>query len=255
MEIRFLGPFEVWSDDGRPAPLRCRERQFLSVLLLMHGRCCPQELLARALWPGGGLLDPGRALRMSRSRARAALAVAGIPDFVDTADGGYRACPPPGSLDLDRFGTLEAAGREASAAGDPETAARHWRAALACWRDPGLTDFPAGVAVEARKLAARRRDARSELADAELRLGMSDMIMPDLEARVVAEPACCRAWEQLITALSQSGRPAEAIMACDRARAALAGARSRPSARMEEMLGILLAGGEVPVPPPGAAAG
>jgi DNA-binding SARP family transcriptional activator len=53
---------------------------------------------------------------------------------------GYVLAVGPDQLDLHRFERMAEDGRKALATGDPELAARMFRAALALWRGPALAD-------------------------------------------------------------------------------------------------------------------
>lgn len=264
-EFRILGPLEVTLDGGGPARLRGRERELLSVLLLFGGRPCGLDQLARALWPVNLPQHPAKALRVLVSRVRSALREPEDAGVITTLPGAYRADPPRRALDLDRYLDLEAAARRSAAAGDLRQAASLFRQALACWREPPLADLPddPGIAAEAGRLLERRRRATLDLADVHLALGMHEALLPELHARVVADPASDRAWEQLVTALSQAGRAGEALAACARARDALGAAGDRGAVRrLQQILDALLAGRQPALPvragrhaPAGRAAG
>lgn len=177
--------------------------------------------------------------------------------MIVTLPGAYRADPPRGSLDVDRFLELEAGARSAAAGGDLRRAAQLLGRALACWREPplaGLPDGP-GIAAEAARLLGRRRQAVLDLADVQLALGMHEALLPELHARVVADPASQRGWEQLVTALAQAGRTGEALAACASARSAL-GAAGDPGGvrRLQQALDSLLAGRPAPPGPVGGRA-
>jgi DNA-binding SARP family transcriptional activator len=233
VELRVLGPFAVTLDDGRRPRLARRERQLAVVLLLRAGQPCGREMLARALWPDTPPARPATALSVCVSRARRALRT---PGLIATVPGAYQAHPPPGSLDLDRYLRL----RRAAARAVPREAGRLLREALECWGDPPLADVPDApeIAADAARLLDMRSQDELTLTDIRLRLGLHEQVLPELQARVVADPSCERAWEHLVLALSRAGRRPEALAAWGRAREAL----TAPGEGLQAMLEALLAG-------------
>ena len=98
------------------------------------------------------------------------------------------------------------------------------RDALAMWRGPPLADFafePFAQA-DARRLEELRLAALEDLGDAELEAGRASEIVAKLEATVDEHPLRERLRGQLMLALYQSGRQAEALDVYHAARAALA---------------------------------
>ena len=96
-------------------------------------------------------------------------------------------------------------------------------AALGLWRGPALVEF--AEEEWARPLAAHWEELRRQAEDrwfaAQRAAGFGDDIIPRLEAACAAEPLRESRWEQLILALADAGRPAEALRAYGRIRAAL----------------------------------
>jgi DNA-binding SARP family transcriptional activator len=237
VELRVLGPFAVILDDGsRLSPAR-RERQLAALLLLRAGQPCGREMLVRALWPDRPPARPAAALSVCVSRARRAL---GPPGLITTVPGGYRADPPPGSLDLDLYLRLRRAAARAAARRELDEASRILREALDWWGDPPLADLPDApeVAADAGRLLDMRAQDELTLTDIRLRLGLHEQVLPELQARVIADPSCERAWEHLVLALSRAGRRPEALAAWGRARDAL----TAPGEGLQAMLGALIGG-------------
>ncbi len=240
VDFRILGPLEVISDDGTKAKVPPRERAFLAVLLLFAGVPCSREMLVRVLWGDSAPADPAAALRVCASRARRAL---GPANCVTTLDGGFRADPAPGELDLARFRSLLSEADTAGGRGDMANAASALERALACWAYPPLADLPDSpeVAAERARLLGQRRLAELALTDTLLALGQHERIVADLHAMVVAYPLSERAWAQLMVALHLCGRRSEALAAYAKARSALRPPRGGdPRGELQAVLSMVL---------------
>jgi DNA-binding SARP family transcriptional activator len=190
-------------------------------------------------------------LRTYISRIRAALPQDFPGSFLITLDGAYLANPPHGALDLDRFRKLLADASDALALDDRQEAARLLRRALACWKSPPGSDFlpdlpdTPEVAPQAARLGEERRQAELRLTDLQLELGEYEEILPDLTARVHAQPGSERTWAQLMHALHRSGRQAEALDAYHKAKAILADQYGTiPGADLQSALMAILSPGE-----------
>ena len=137
---------------------------------------------------------------------------------------GYLLRVEPGELDLDRFERLYRRGHEAAIRGAASEAADALRSALALWRGPALANVlyePFGSS-EAERLEERRLLALEDRIDADLELGRSEELIPELEALVCDHPLRERFLGQLMLALYRSGRQAEALAALQAARHRLA---------------------------------
>src|SRR5205823_4003443 len=126
---------------------------------------------------------------------------------------GYVLQLEPDELDLDRFEQLLRRGREELARGDSAEAAATLRSALALWRGPALADvlYEPFAAIEAERLEQRRLIALEDRIDADLALGRSGELVPELEALVAEHPFRERVLGQLVLALYRAGRQAEAL--------------------------------------------
>ncbi|MGH7899566.1 MAG: BTAD domain-containing putative transcriptional regulator [Candidatus Binatia bacterium] len=214
MEYRILGPVEV-IDRGRRVELGGPlERALLARLLLGAGRVLSVERLIEDLWPGE---PPGSALNSVRvriSRLRKTLATGGDEGPIRTQQPGYvLTLGPEDTSDAVRFEELIEAGRTALRNGDPETAGRVLRDALALWRGPALADI--GDAPFARSEAARLEEgglgALEDRIDADLALGREAGLVGELEALCAQHPLRERLWAQRMIALYRSGRQADAL--------------------------------------------
>lgn len=221
MRFNLLGTLEVVEESGQRVRIpRPRARQLLAVLLLMNGRPASAELLIEAVWG-----EDSPSSRLGNLRSHLCLLRRNLPiaERLRRDDSGYLLDVRPGELDLEDFRAWAAQGQHALETGDVRTAERLLRQAMALWRLPELRDVPATLAViaETVKLSSERAKASEQLIEAVLRQGRHRELVPELEARVRANPLDERAWEQLILALYGAGRRVEAIQAYNGARTLL----------------------------------
>jgi DNA-binding SARP family transcriptional activator len=250
MDLRVLGPLQVVRSDGVPVHLARRERGLVAVLLVFAGEPCTRDMLVHAIWGSGQPPgSPARALQTCLCRARSAMGPGSCLHTLD--DGALCAEPEPGDLDLTRFLQLRATGLRQLEHGHLRPAGEAFEQALACWRNPPLPDLPdvPEVAAERTRLLKERELAWLTLADILLALGDHDRLLPDLHARVVADPLCERSWAQLMLALHQSGRSGEALAAYSKARAEIVRALgTEPGAELQQLRDLVLVGHAAIVP-------
>ena len=110
-------------------------------------------------------------------------------------------------VDVFRFERLAAEGR---AARDPRQAAATLREALALWRGPALADVAEAEFAQApiARLDELRLTAIQDRMDADLRLGLTEPVIAELEGLVVAHPMREPLAGLLMRALSAAGRRA-----------------------------------------------
>ncbi|MBX6390253.1 MAG: AfsR/SARP family transcriptional regulator [Frankia sp.] len=233
-----LGPLEVLDLAGTAVFIGQRKkRRLLSMLLLRAGRWVSTEQLATALWED----DPPRSalgnIKTYVSDLRHALppppplpaagrgrddvasphAHTGAPSGpvrIVGRGGEYRIQLWPGELDIELFDTAARAGETELAAGRPGRAATLLEQALLLWRGRPYEDIPADLAVsETTRLEELRWAVWENLVDARLRLGQHDRVLPALRALTLEHPTRERLWAQLLVALDQDGRRAEALNA------------------------------------------
>jgi SARP family transcriptional regulator, regulator of embCAB operon len=210
MDVRLLGPFEVY--DGR-APLRLGPRQqraLLARLLIDANRTVPVDRLIDDLW---GDDVPASAVKMIHIHVSGLRKVLPAGMLV-TRSPGYAVQIEPEAIDLVRFDRLRAHGRAALAHGAVAEAAAHLRDALALWRGPALAEFDAPFAeIEAARQEELRLACLADRIDAELALGEHAALIGELTALVAHHPLRERLRGQLMLALYRSGRHAEALAA------------------------------------------
>jgi predicted ATPase/DNA-binding SARP family transcriptional activator len=205
-----LGPMEARSADGEPLELGgARLRSVLAVLLEDVGKVVPTERLIDEVYGDEPPAGAANALQSHISRLRRRLGVT-----IESLPQGYRLDVNPDDIDAHRFERLARQGHEALAAGDHRTAAALLREALGLWRGPAQTQ----VAV---RLEEARLTALEDRIEAEIGLGESDALVPELRELVQAHPLRERISGLLMRALHTGGRRAEALTAYETTRATL----------------------------------
>ncbi len=174
--------------------------------------------LVDRIWGEQPPADTANALQALVSRLRRVL-----PDgSLDGQAGGYRLAVQPRAVDAVRFEQL----LDQARGGDDAHRAALLREALDLWRgapmqDIGLSDSAAFDAVITR-LEGLRLAAMEDLYEAEIRLGRGTELVAELTELVARHPVRERLVAALMRALAAAGRGAEALVAYQRAREALA---------------------------------
>ncbi|GAA2410166.1 BTAD domain-containing putative transcriptional regulator [Actinomadura vinacea] len=217
-EFRLLGPLEVRREG---VPLRigaAKLRALLACLLVDANHVVPVDTLVGRLW---GEEPPGKARNTLQNYVLRLRRTLGCPDVVRTHARGYSVEVEPDTLDLHRFSALVRQGRAALETDESARAARLLQEALELWRGEPLSDLPPGLLQELLPtLVERRLDALELRIDADLELGRSLEVLPELRTLIGTYPLRERFWAQRIRALYQCGRRGEALE-CYRTVAAL----------------------------------
>jgi DNA-binding SARP family transcriptional activator len=223
VEFLILGPLEV-RRAGTAVPIRAgRHRALLALLLLEANSIVPAERLIDQLWDGHPPNGAANTLQAYVSQLRRLLEP-GRPsgtasDLLLTQARGYLLRAEDDAIDAWRFRRLAQAGRRALSGGDSEGGSSMLRDALSLWRGAALVDFADGWAEpERRHLEELRLSTFEDWIDAELALGQDTSIVSELQAAVRREPLRERLRGQLMMALYQSGRQADALTAYSDAR-------------------------------------
>jgi DNA-binding SARP family transcriptional activator/tetratricopeptide (TPR) repeat protein len=205
MDVRLLGPVEVWTAGGLVDAGPPRQRCLLAALAVDAGRPVMTDVLVDRVWgdapPSGGR----HALHVHIARLRKALPEGGR---LVHRSGGYLLDLEPESTDVHRFRRLVDRAQECA---DPEAAAL-LRTALQLWRGEPLAGL-GGVWVDRVRDAWHRRrlDAVVAWSQVQLRLGNAGAVVTlaqDLSAEYpLAEPLAA----VLISGLARAGRGAEAL--------------------------------------------
>jgi DNA-binding SARP family transcriptional activator/tetratricopeptide (TPR) repeat protein len=199
-----------------------RQRALLASLLLSANVPVSADALAEAVWDGSPPAGAAATLRSHVRRLRQALG----PEVAAR----IRACEPgylifAGEPDLDVLG-FEAGCREAGAArraGRWADASVIAARALGLWRGTPLLDVPSQVLRDryVPRLEQARLQVLEDWAEAGLRLGRQDGLIPELQELTARHPVRERFHAQLMEALARAGRQAEALEAYRRARRGL----------------------------------
>ena len=240
MRIGLLGTLAVHDGAGRPVRVGGHRVRLLLILLALDaGKVVPGYALIEQLWEDDPPANSGNALQSLVSRLRTSLREAGLGDqVIESHPAGYRLAVPPKQVDAVAFESVARQGHEALAAGDPLTARRALREALAAWRGPALADasgtrFATGPAARLEELRTR---AALDLVEAALALGESDSLIGELRAMIAADPVAERPRGLLMRALYAAGRQAEAVAEYTRARELFASELGMdPSPQLEQI--------------------
>ena len=210
MELRILGPFQVFDDSGREVGLPTgRERVLLAALVLRRAEVVSVDALVEALWGDTAPSTAVKAVQGYVSHLRRVLASDGA---LVTQAPGYVLRVPAEAVDAHRFATLAAEARR-TLQDDPASALVTFERALAIWRGPALADFAfANFAQrEIRRLEELRLETVEGRFEAMLQLGRHGAVVAELETRVAEHPLRERLRGQLMLALYRSGRQADAL--------------------------------------------
>ena len=222
MRFGLLGPLVITGPAGQrlsvPGP---RQRVLLAALLLHANRPVPADALAELVWDGRP--PPGYAvtLRSHVRRLRHALGP-GAAQLL-TRDPGYLIQLAEADLDVLQFETLC---RDAGAA----VRAARWRAAsgaaaqaLRLWRTDPLLDVPSQVLRDefVPRLDRLWQQVLEDRIEADLQRGQHTRLVPQLRDLTAQYPLREHLHAQLMQALADSGRQAEALQAYQDARRVL----------------------------------
>lgn len=205
MQIRLLGPLEVYGADGRAVPVTsAKQRVLLAALALQAGRMVAVDDLVDCLWDRN---PPSTARDTVRSHVMRLRKVLPDPAVLVTRAPGYLLAVDPSAVDVNRASAFQA-----PAVPDPRCAAA-LREVLGLWHGPPLADIDSTV-LRARHVRAledlwtRLTEARI---DAELAEGAHTDLVGELRTLVASHPLNERFHAQLMLALDATGQRAEAL--------------------------------------------
>ena len=209
MDFAILGPLEV-RDGGVAVGLGgVRERSLLAVLLLNANELVPTDRLIDELW---GEQPPKTAVKTVQVYVSRLRKVLGANTIVTSAPG-YVLAVDKEQIDARRFERLAAQGSRALSAGDLAAARASLGEALALWRGAPLSDFAYErfAQAEAARLHELRLAALEERVEVDLRCGLAEKLVAELQALAARHPLRERLRGQLMLALYRSGRQGEAL--------------------------------------------
>ena len=226
-----LGPFEVECSGRIVTPSAPKLRRVLALLALNAGAVVRTDRIIEELWndrpPTSALTTLQTYVYQLRKLLVDQQPERGREDDrgpLQTTPGGYILRLLPDDLDVVRFEQLVARGRTLFDAGQLHEASTVLRTAQQVWRGPALGDVNVGPVLEAEtlRLDELRSSAAERRIDADLALGFHLELVGELTGLVAAQPTHEGLQAKLMLALHRSGRRSEALLAYQRARAALA---------------------------------
>lgn len=211
MEFRILGPLELFDGEQNLALGTPRTRALLAVLLTAPGQLFSIDRLVDELWPEEPPEDARALIHSYISRLRRVLGTAS--GRLVSRKPGYLVHVDENELDLHRYRQRVA---EAQAARTPQDRVELLRLAEKSWHGPPFADVPPTPAIvaAAARLTELRLATLEEQFDAAL--AAEHDVIAELAELVAAHPLRERFVAQLMRALHQAGRTAEALDACQR---------------------------------------
>ncbi|MGC7098145.1 BTAD domain-containing putative transcriptional regulator [Amycolatopsis lurida] len=220
VEVRLLGSVELVVDGVPATPGGPRPRAVLAVLAASGGAPVSADRLAEAVYSDTGRPAARATVQVHVHHLRQTLGPHGTA--LRHGPGGYHLT----GVRADVRAVEDAIGRARAAdqAGDLQAAAAGYRQALDLWRGAFCSDLPDHVALDpARRLYAEMRwEALEARIAIDLRAGGAPGLARELEGLVAEQPLRERFWGQLMVALYQEGRQAEALDRYRQARQVLA---------------------------------
>ncbi|WP_440100204.1 AfsR/SARP family transcriptional regulator [Streptosporangium sp. H16] len=218
MRFDILGPTRIRLDGGRVVTVGGQGMRALLVMLLLDaGRVVTTERLIGGLYGDDPPASAANALQSQVSRLRRTL---GVQEMIEFHPAGYRIAAGADAVDAHRFERLAAEGRRALASGEHGRTVGLLGEALSLWRGPALADVgesPFAQAPSAR-LERLRLDCVEDRVQAELELGRHRELVAELQELTAAHPFRERLYGQLMRALYNAGRRAEALEVYEGAR-------------------------------------
>ncbi|MCT2583742.1 AfsR/SARP family transcriptional regulator [Actinophytocola gossypii] len=217
-----MGPLEL-SHGGEALDLGgTRQRVVLAMLALNANRVVPIEQLIDAVWDTSPPTTARAQIQICISALRRVVGNTGGTMAIHTRAPGYLLEVADTDLDTAQFAGLVASARAHVNADRLSEAVATLRSALGLWRGPALGGLHSErLRREAAQLADARLSAIMERIRLDLALGRHDEVIGELTALVDEHPLRERLYEFLMLALYRSGRQAEALELCRRARATL----------------------------------
>lgn len=208
VRFRLLGDVEAHVHDRPIAIGYAQLRAVLAVLLVEANQVVSVDQLVDRVWSERRLpRKPRAAVQHSITMLRNALAPAEVT--IARRSTGYQLTVEPETVDLHQFRRLVQDGR---AADDDSKTAALLEEALTLWGGEPFAGLTTGWLESLRAtLIGHRHAVRLELVDVQLRLGLHAALLPDLSAWAAENPLDERLAGQLMLALYQSGRPADAL--------------------------------------------
>ncbi|GAA4552156.1 hypothetical protein GCM10023192_81190 [Amycolatopsis samaneae] len=207
-----LGPIEVL-DGGKPLDIgRPKQRCVLGALLTEPNRLVPTTRLIERVW-GEDPPDSARNVLYGHiGRLKTALGADGEDEAtLARRSGGYQLTVDPNTVDLHRFRRLVVTARNTD---DDRRVAALLDEAHALWRGPAFADVSSSWLLNLRTtLENERISTLIDRNESFIRLNRSTEILSELHDLARYQPLDERIARQLIIALHQSGKKADALIA------------------------------------------
>ncbi len=243
VEFALLGPLSVCRDGAPVQVPHGKQRILLAALLLNANRVVSADELTDTLWESAPPVSARATLQNYVKRLRASLGDTGHRR-ISTVPPGYSIHVGPGELDVHRFESLLAAGREAGRAGAWPDAAAQLTDALSLWRGEPLDGVDSTVLTlrEIPRLAELRLQATEARIDADLHLGRHAEVIAELRRLTGEHPLREKLHAQLMLAMYRDGRQADSLAAYQVIRAMLVGELgTEPGSELRELHRKILA--------------
>ncbi|WP_052427793.1 AfsR/SARP family transcriptional regulator [Actinopolyspora erythraea] len=215
MFFRVLGPLDVSLRGTSVKVGKNRQRTVLAALLAEANRAVSVGWLVEVVWNGNPPRTAAEQIQTCIWRLRRMFVLAGAPrDPIETTPSGYALRVDPDDVDATLFERLAREARSIASEGGSALAAARYREALQLFRGPVLAEIssPLLQSVSA-SWEERRLTALEECFDLELSSEMSAELVDELTTLVWLHPLRERFRAQLMRALRDSDRRAEALAA------------------------------------------
>ena len=237
MEFRLLGGVTLHAHGDDIDVGTRKQRTVLAALLLADGRLVTTDRLAYAVWGDQPPTEYRANLATYVSRLRRLLTRHGAEACIEHRTGGYALTVDPAAIDITCFRASAARARRAASAGDDQRAAEEFTCALSHWRGEPLAGLAGDWAfAQAADLLREQCDVHADHIDTLLRLGRGNETLDLLHRLTSAHPLDERFAAQLMKALHQVGRTAQALSLYEAMRRRLARELGTdPSRRLQQV--------------------
>jgi SARP family transcriptional regulator, regulator of embCAB operon len=228
VSIQLLGPMTADLDHNPVAPTAGKQRQTLALLALNRGRVVTVATMVEELWGDCPPRSYATTLQTYILQLRNRLAAVAPEDscgkqMLSTRYGGYLLEEDACRTDVDEFGRLVVAGRDAAERGDHRAASDLFSHALSLWLGPALVDVPRGrvLGLEAASLEETRLGVLERRIEADLALNRHTDLVGELTLLAARDPMNENFCALLMTTLYRCGHVDGALEAYQRLRAVL----------------------------------
>lgn len=216
VELRILGPLELWRDGDRVDIAGVHRQKLLAELAINLGESVPLTRLSEVLWNDTPPATAQQQLQRHVYSLRQELGTA-----IVTERGGYRLVLPPENVDAHRFAARVLQARSLRNSGLVEEAAAELVAALALWRGPALNGLKGALRTEAARLDDQRITVREDWFELQISLGRHADVLAELGEEAEWHPLREKLIGHLMLALYRCGRQVDALAAYQRLRTRL----------------------------------